>query len=332
MDGPWFLRQLLTVSALHVPFTDLLFLPLLSLFKRGCSPFVESVNLGLSRKRPKHHDNTTKMFAPISTCSVLRQVRLQWLVLLAIVTNQLALGAPIEDKSDDKSDDPVSKVLDHYTVSAPAAIAGAILVVSGFFLCFASTLNTRYKKVSTFLIGFFFFGNITYITMANLGVDSSTWLLVGPLLSGTILGSARMKLRRPGAESLGPMAMHCFSLWLLSVKPGGLITSRPRQIGLIVGLNAIGPIFLLLPTDFYAAVVGFSMLGAFTFVVGTDFFAQTGFNQEIDTFINSKCEYDASDRSIDIHYALVGLTIVIAIAGIVIQLKWGEQGFCFEKK
>ncbi|KAI8361614.1 hypothetical protein B0O80DRAFT_438038 [Mortierella sp. GBAus27b] len=166
--------------------------------------------------------------------------------------------------------------------------------------------------------------------MANIGVKIPVWLLLGPLLGGCLLGGFRM-IRPPGAEVLGPIAIHCFSLWLLGLRPSGLITSKAGQIALMVVLDLMGFMFVFIPSEHVAAAVGFSMLGAYTFFAGTDFFARSGFVKLADTFINSKSIFEASERSHGTHYTYTTLIVLTAIAGVYVQLRWGDKEFSFDK-
>ncbi|KAK3828923.1 MAG: hypothetical protein J3Q66DRAFT_395147 [Benniella sp.] len=267
------------------------------------------------------------MSTPISR-SALRCIPIYLLILLSIITQLLTLAAPIEEKKSD-SDKELSQGNRPSKVSAPAGIAGAFLIIIGLFLCFGATVVKPAKKFVVFLVGFFFFANLTYITMANVGVKAAVWLLVGPLLVGCFLGGLRM-FKRPGKEVLGPIAIHCFSLWILSMRRGGLITSGVAQTIVLVLFDVMGFMFVFL-TDAMAAKVGFSMLGAYTFIAGTDFFARSGFLQQADSIINSKNDYDPTGRSEGAHGAMLSMIAILAIAGFAVQFKWGNPEFKFDK-
>ncbi|KAF9362987.1 hypothetical protein BGX34_005119 [Mortierella sp. NVP85] len=269
------------------------------------------------------------MSTPISR-SALRCVPVYLLILLSIIIQLLTLAAPIEEKKSD-SDKNLSQGNRPSKVSAPAGIAGAFLIIIGLFLCFGATIAKPKlaENFVVFLVGFFFFANFTYITMANVGVKAAVWLLVGPLLVGCFLGGLRM-LKRPGKEVLGPIAIHCFSLWILSMRRGGLITSGVAQTIVLVLLDVMGFMFVFL-TDAMAAMVGFSMLGAYIFIAGTDFFARSGFLQQADSIINSKNDYDPTGRSGGAHSAMLSMIAILAIAGFAVQFKWGDREFKFDE-
>src|SRR5689334_12954971 len=84
-------------------------------------------------------------------------------LLLSLMNSAFTLAAPIDsDKADNNS------ILDDardgpFNVTVQAGIAGGILILAGFILCF---FGYRIFHVTMFLIGFYFFGNLTYIGMA----------------------------------------------------------------------------------------------------------------------------------------------------------------------
>ncbi|KAF9359380.1 hypothetical protein BGX34_008409 [Mortierella sp. NVP85] len=263
----------------------------------------------------------------LTSALMLRHAPVYLLVLFSTTANLLTLGAPVADVSDNNGH---SLSNSHYrpNVSAPAAIAGAILIFTGLFLCFAATSRYSNKEYIFCLSGFLYNGCLIYIAMVNSGVRTSASLLAGPLFGGFLLGILRIaQAEEIGAGVLGPIAMHCFSLWLLGVTPSGLITSKTVQIVVMVILDTMGLMFGLIPSDRLAASISCSMIGAYTFFAGIDFFARTGYIELADSFMNSKSVFDGQDRSHGIHYMFVGLIILTAITGTVIQRIFGDEDF-----
>ncbi|KAF9921163.1 hypothetical protein BGZ65_010597, partial [Modicella reniformis] len=216
------------------------------------------------------------------------------------------------------------------------------MVITGTFLCSFAThkfKDAKYKKISLFLIGFYFYGGITYIAMVNLGVSSGAWLLVGSLSAAIILGSLRMikPFKPAGAELLGPLTMHCAILWTLSWKPGGLFASKLAQ-GLMFGvLDVLGFAFVFIhgeQADQAAAGIGFPVLGAYVLGAGVDFFARTGFLQHADWFMNTKSDFDPTilvKTCVWWYFLITGLIGAWGYYGIKKQFK-GGKGYQFYKK
>ncbi|KAG0006962.1 hypothetical protein BGZ65_001168, partial [Modicella reniformis] len=163
--------------------------------------------------------------------------------------------------------------------------------------------------------------------MSNLGVSSGTWLLVGTLLAATILGGLRL-FKPPGAEVLGPLAMHCITLWILSWKPGGLVTSGLGKSLMFGILDVLGFMFVYIPDHAVAGAICFPVLGAYTFIAGIDFFTRTGFLQHADTFVNTKSNFDPkilAEITATRYYLPIGLIAALTVLGIIVQLTWGNE-------
>ncbi|KAG0375609.1 hypothetical protein BGX24_008873 [Mortierella sp. AD032] len=183
-----------------------------------------------------------------------------------------------------------------YNLSVQAGIAGAILIVLGLILCF---LGVRFFRICMFLIGFYFFGNISYIGMANGGVTSQTLLLVISIVVGILGGLLLVCCSRLGVAVLGAMALYTLGLWILGWKSGGVIQSSTGR-GILLGVLAV-----------------------------VDFFAHTGFITQADSFINSKNNLDARVGNLSgKQYALLATFIVLSILGMIVQFRWwGRRNF-----
>lgn len=271
-------------------------------------------------------------------------------MLLSIITNLLVTAAPKpttrptttptptptgggnSTKNDGYVLDPNRSYDGLDRISIPGVIAGVFMFFTGLYLCLVATLFTRFKKGAIFLIGFYFYGNITYLIMVNAGVTSEWGIFVGTILVGTLLGVFRLfYFRRPGAELLGPIALHCLGLWLLCIRPGGLIPNRLHQIALLVVLNVVGFAFIFMKTDHISASAGFSVLGAFVAVAGADFIARTGFVQQADAFVNSKSDFNSADNilfrkhiPLAAFFVPIGLVAGFAFLGLWLQLTKGR--------
>ncbi|KAK3828924.1 MAG: hypothetical protein J3Q66DRAFT_21691 [Benniella sp.] len=296
--------------------------------------------------------------------STLRCVPIYLLLLLSICINLLVLGAPPKNPkptptySTTAAPSPSSapgnategankqyegRSLDgRQGISIPGAIAGVFMIPSGLVLIFATALPmipflglhkpTSWKKFIVFLIGFYFWANITYIVMVNAGVSNGYAVLFGSAVVGSAIGGLRLlkSHTRPAGETLGPIALHCLGLLILGIRAGGIVASRMAQIGILVGLNVVGFMFNFLPDDHIALSAGTPVLGGYTVMAGADFFARTGFVQQADAFVNSKSDWNSQENvkfrmqiSLAAQFAPIGVVAALAGLGLWYQLSKG---------
>jgi len=254
--------------------------------------------------------------------STLRCAPLYLVLILSTFLSFMAQAAPIkkdaEDTLNSASDGP-------YNLSVQAGIAGAILIVLGLILCF---LGVRFFRICMFLIGFYFFGNISYIGMVNGGVTSQTLLLVISIVVGILGGLLLVCCSRLGVAILGAMALYSLGLWILGWQAGGLIHSSTGR-GILLGvLAAVGFIFGFI-REKETVIIGSAILGAYSFIAGVDFFAKTGFISEADSFFNSKNNVENRVGKLSgPEYALLATFIVLAILGMIVQFRcFGRRNF-----
>ncbi|KAG0057376.1 hypothetical protein BGZ83_010835 [Gryganskiella cystojenkinii] len=242
-------------------------------------------------------------------------------MLINLMTTTFA--APII--SDNKISDPT--VGGPYHISVQSGIAGAILIVLGLLLVF---FGYRLFHVTMFLIGFYFFGNIAYIGMANGGVTSQTLLLVISIVVGILGGLLLICCSRLGVAVLGAVALYSLGLWILGWKSGGLITSHTGR-AILLGVLAVVGFILGFVREREMVIVGSALVGAYSVIAGIDLFAQTGFIQEADSFINSKSSIDNRADGVTLswkEYALLAAFIVLALLGMAVQFRsWGRRQF-----
>ncbi|KAF9390594.1 hypothetical protein BGX21_011436 [Mortierella sp. AD011] len=212
-----------------------------------------------------------------------------------------------------------------YNITVQGGIAGAILIVLGLILCF---FGARFFHTTMFLIGFYFFGNISYVGMANGGVTSSTLLLVISIVVGIFGGLLLVCCSRLGVAVLGALALYSLGLWILGWKSGGLITSSTGR-GIFLAVLAVVGFILGFIREHEVVIIGSAIVGAYSVVAGVDFYAQTGFINLADTFINSKNSIDSRVGSLSGgEYALLAAFVVLALLGMVVQFRWwGHRSF-----
>ncbi|KAF9976637.1 hypothetical protein BGZ65_007760, partial [Modicella reniformis] len=160
----------------------------------------------------------------------MRCVPAYMLCVLAMLVNFMTQAVPIAVKKplDTAREGP-------YNLTVQSGIAGALLIILGLLLCF---FGARFFRVTMFLIGFYFFGNITYVGMANGGITSSTLLLVISIVVGIVGGLLMICCSRLGVAILGALALYSLGLWILGMKSGGLITSSTGR-GIFLGVLVV---------------------------------------------------------------------------------------------
>ncbi|KAG0313837.1 hypothetical protein BGZ99_008537 [Dissophora globulifera] len=245
------------------------------------------------------------------------------LCILSMLINFMTQAIPVAEK---KPSDAVNTARSGpYNLTVQSGIAGAILIVLGLVLCF---LGIRFFRVTMFLIGFYFFGNITYVGMANGGVTSSTLLLVISIVVGIFGGLLMVCCSRLGVAILGALALYSLGLWILGWKSGGVITSGAGR-GILLGVLAVVGFFIGFCREYETVIVGSAIVGSYSFVAGVDFFAHTGFVQQTDSFINSKNNVDNRVGNVTgAQYALLATFIVLALLGMFVQFYWfGRRTF-----
>ncbi|KAF9906288.1 hypothetical protein EC991_000776 [Linnemannia zychae] len=252
---------------------------------------------------------------------------MMFVATLLSLLNTFTLAAPI---SSSKAKDDGNSILDDardgpFNVTIQAGIAGAILILAGFILCF---FGYRVFHVTMFLIGFYFFGNLTYIGMANGGITNSTLLLAVSIGVGVVGGLLLVCCSKLGVAALGALALYALGLWILGWKSGGVITSSTGRIILLVALAVVGFILGLF-REREVVMIGSAIVGAYSFVIGVDMFAHTGFKEQADQFVNSRNTIEEHfENQTTGAYALLATFIVMAILGFFIQFRaFGRRTF-----
>ncbi|KAG0009836.1 hypothetical protein BGZ80_002012 [Entomortierella chlamydospora] len=227
------------------------------------------------------------------------------LMLLSMLINlTTTYAAPVASGGSDKALGTAGQ--GPYNITVQGGIAGAILIVLGLILCF---FGARFFRTTMFLIGFYFFGNISYVGMANGGVTSSTLLLVISIVVGIFGGLLLVCCSRLGVAVLGALALYSLGLWILALAVVGFILGFIREHEVVI--------------------IGSAIVGAYSVVAGVDFYAQTGFINLADTFINSKNSIDNRVGSLSGgEYALLAAFVVLALLGMAVQFRWwGHRNF-----
>ncbi|KAF9290108.1 hypothetical protein BGZ88_007480 [Linnemannia elongata] len=247
-------------------------------------------------------------------------------LLLSMMNSAFTLAAPIDNDKGDNNNNILDDARDGpFNVTIQAGIAGGILILAGFILCF---FGYRVFHVTMFLIGFYFFGNLTYIGMANGGITNSTLLLAVAVGVGIVGGLLLVCCSKLGVAVLGALALYALGLWILGWKSGGVITDSTGRIILLAALAVIGFILGLF-REREVVIIGSALVGAYSFVIGVDMFAHTGFKEQADQFINSKNTIEEHfENQTTGAYALLATFIVMAVLGLLVQFwAFGRRNF-----
>lgn len=236
------------------------------------------------------------------------------LCMLFMLANSMTQAAPVQ------SDKPLDTARQGpYNITVQGGIAGAILIVLGLILCF---FGVRFFRTTMFLIGFYFFGNIAYVSMANGGVTSTTLLLVISIVVGIIGGLLMVCCSRLGVAILGALAFYSLGLWILGLKSGGLIQSSTGR-GIFLAVLAIVGFIAGFIREHEMVIIGSAIVGAYSFVAGVDFYAHTGFIDQTNSFINSKASIDNRVGGLTgPQIALLATFVVLALLGMFVQFRW----------
>lgn len=168
------------------------------------------------------------------------------------------------------------------TVTPATCVAGVLLLVSGTALMLLGNWR-RWLQVylSTFLLGNLCVTVLlVYVKNPPVGNAIQGAYLVAAVMSGQILGGGAL-LFQEVTEGLGCLlGGFCFSIWLLTLKSGGLVTSVGGKVLFIVAfaLAAWSTSFTHYSRPF--GIVGCTAFGGATAIVlGIDCFSKAGLKE-----------------------------------------------------
>ncbi|RDW84695.1 hypothetical protein BP6252_02285 [Coleophoma cylindrospora] len=208
------------------------------------------------------------------------------------------------------------------------AVAGAILIITG--LAYTLVGSTHRLLQISLSAGYLVSVSVTVLILyvMNLPVSSAIQgaFVVAVVLSGVIFGAAACIFPEV-TEGLGTfLGGFCFSMWLLVLKPGGLLTSTGSKIALIIVLSlaAFSASFSHV-TRPYGLIGGVSFAGATAVVLGVDCFSRAGLKEfwayiwsvNGNLFPHGTDTYPVT-KPIRVEVAVI---IILAAAGVVSQMK-----------
>ncbi|KAI0388719.1 hypothetical protein F5Y17DRAFT_463438 [Xylariaceae sp. FL0594] len=207
-------------------------------------------------------------------------------------------------------------------------VAGALLLISGIAYTLIGIKNAwLYTFLSAALLaGLSVTVLIVYVMVPPIPDAIQGGYVVAAVATGLILGGAAT-LFRELTEGLGCLlGGFCVSMWLLTLKPGGLLSSVPSKALFIAAFSAGSYAFYFSRyTRPYALMGLMSFAGATVTVVGIDSFSKAGL-KEFWAYVwdlnHGLFPYGADTypltRGIRVELAL---TVVFTVVGIVSQLK-----------
>ncbi|KAI9333343.1 hypothetical protein DFJ73DRAFT_854439, partial [Zopfochytrium polystomum] len=207
-----------------------------------------------------------------------------------------------------------------YSITAPAAVVGAIGILLGLFLVF---FGLRLYLPTIFAIGFAFGAAVGYTVLTRVEPSSGypsrdLVLLLGSIGAGIVVGALLLCLRGLAVSLIGGAAGLYLALFLLSLRSGGLIQSDVGRLVFIAVFVVVGAIAAVV-VERWAVIVGTSVVGSYLFVLGVDCFAQTGFTTAATDFLGggglSFGDFEANGKV----WALAATFVILALIGIVTQ-------------
>ncbi|KAJ3409870.1 hypothetical protein CcCBS67573_g02056 [Chytriomyces confervae] len=193
------------------------------------------------------------------------------------------------------SDGTVVGLIVTRTVSPPAGMGGAVLIIAGFAYAF---MGKRAYFPSLYLSGFLTFGVIAFVLLDVLQMtwhrfgQYADWIYFFSILPVSILsGFVTKKIPHLGVIASGALSGFMWSLALLFTGLGASLSDTTHMVFLLVltGLG-IATIFFM---EHMALVVATAFVGSFFVVIGIDLFACTGFCEVMNRCIDGALPHTA---------------------------------------
>ncbi|RKP33665.1 hypothetical protein BJ085DRAFT_39907 [Dimargaris cristalligena] len=206
-------------------------------------------------------------------------------------------------------------------ILAQDIIAGILLIIIGFMFCF---FGRRLFKVVLFLAGFCVLGLLVLLACFRIRPpreDENTRAIlyyVAAIIGGIIGGCISVCVWFIGLALIGGLGGFTLSVWLLSLKDGGLITSTWGRVLLMVLLIIAGMIAIFF-LEKHVLIIATALWGAYAMMIGIDSFAKTGFREQLSAFFSgdTAAVYQTNAKV----YAMIGSTIALALIGAIVQYR-----------
>ncbi|KAJ2972699.1 hypothetical protein NUW58_g9131 [Xylaria curta] len=207
-------------------------------------------------------------------------------------------------------------------------IAGALLLISGATYTLIGIKNSWLHTFfsTAFLSGLSITVLIVYVMVPPVPAAIEGAYVVAAVVSGLILGGVATVFNEI-TEGLGCLlGGFCFSMWLLTLKPGGLLTSTPSKVIFIAAFSVGSYAFYFSRyTRAYALMGLMSFAGATVTVIGIDCFSRAGLKEfwaYIWNLNKGLFPYAADTYPLTKGIRVeIAITVVLTIIGIISQLK-----------
>lgn len=254
--------------------------------------------------------------------STFRQRILPLLVFLTLIASSLASPIALLERDVPDISDVQSGPYNQSPLTWQPIILGIVAILTGIYFCF---FGYRFFRLTMFVVGFWFFGNIAYIILSQAGVANSTVLLIVSIAIGIVLGLLLALCYQVGIYLLGALAGYTLALWILSFKAGGVIPGRTGQIIFIVVLVILG-VALSIFFERFLLIFATSFLGAFLIIFGIDIFARTGYVNILNGILGGSVS-SLQNEPWQV-YAMLAATFVLFLIGVAVQYatSWRKLG------
>ncbi|KAI8808316.1 hypothetical protein BJ742DRAFT_809360 [Cladochytrium replicatum] len=219
---------------------------------------------------------------------------------------------------------PVYAASKSLRLSISSSIAGAIFIAVGIALVF---FGFRLSRTLLFLAGAHIFSTLAYIALRNFepanGYPSRDFLYLGvSIAAGFIGGFIFFRLYKMAILGLGAFAGFTLASYILTFRTGSVIPSGAGRAIFIVVLCILGAVLSYF-FERTAVIASSSVIGAASVTLGVDVFAATGVAGNLTQAVLLA---DGRTKRLDFKvgmtgYVLLASGVVLAVAGIVVQIR-----------
>ncbi|KAJ3337040.1 hypothetical protein HDU93_001715 [Gonapodya sp. JEL0774] len=212
-------------------------------------------------------------------------------------------------------------------------VMAILLIVIGILFVF---FGYRLFRIVMFFTGALFFGAIAYLILVN--VEPSTGYAIGSLsreafyliimiVAGILGGIFGWFLWNVAISILGALGGACLAFFIQGLKTGGLLPYPTGFAIFLVLMSIIGAIAAIF-FERFIIILASAIAGSLAAFTGIDFFAQTGFYQLLQSWMNFAA---GGTISYQLTNQLIGMLVgsaVFALVGFLLQYKlWDPLRF-----
>ncbi|KAK4053755.1 hypothetical protein OIV83_001411 [Microbotryomycetes sp. JL201] len=208
-------------------------------------------------------------------------------------------------------------------------VLGALLVLSGFALTIFGSRN----RTSLFLICFWATAMVVALVILATGVQKANHpppsttrglYLFASLASGAVVGAAGILWWQGAQYVCGAIGGFCIAMFLLALRPDGLIRVAWGKYVLLVGFATLGFALSCVPKLMYSTILfGSAALGATVLVLGIDCFTRSNLKEFyvylVHVGVPKRITYFPHSNPILIE---LGVMAALFVAGIAFQLRF----------